>query len=417
MEPRRRLIKNGCLKEKRLLFAKYLLDLGYAQSSLKNYHWTIRCLDQFMFEGELVRYSPSVGNDFLDEAEKSGRHTSSVLGMMKYVVRRFNCFMEDGEYILVLPRVSREAPPQFAEGLAKYLAYQKMHGLRDSTIEQHRYNIQKTLLIFDAAGIQTFSEIKPEHIYDAFEKTSDKQNFCSPLRGLLHYLFKTNVMEFDYSAFVPSVRKSHPIPSIYTADETGALLDRGEKNADTRKRNHAIILLALRLGMRSSDIARLKIADIDFQGKTINFIQKKTLISQQLELLPEVEDALGNYIFTVRPTSDIPNIFLSLKPPLRAITTKTINSLINTRFEKAGIDTGERKHGPHALRMTLASELVAEKVPYGAVRKILGHENPTSIKHYVHFDIESLRSCAIEVPPVTGKLAAYMETRLGCDSQ
>jgi hypothetical protein len=47
------------------------------------------------------------------------------------------------------------------------------------------------------------------------------------------------------------------------------------------------------------------------------------------------------------------------------------------------------------------------------VRKILGHDDPVSIKHYVKFDIESLRSCAIEIPPATGKHAAYMETRLG----
>lgn len=411
--PRRRLVKNGFLKDDRIFFTQYLLDLGYAKTSPKNYKWTIRCLDQFMSETGKSEYSAIVGNEFLAEAAESGRHTRSTLEMMRYVVRRFTCFKENGEYILVMPRNSEECPSQFAEGLTGYLDFLKLRGVRESTIEQKRYNIQKALAKFDDAEIKDFSEIKVETIYDAFEKTSDKPSFCSPLRGFLRYLFETGVIKFDYSAFVPSVRKAHPIPSVYTSAETEKLLENVEASAKSGKRNNAIILLALRLGMRSGDISNLKISDVDFESKTIDFIQKKTRVPQHLELLPDIEDALLSYISTARPVSDLQNVFLSLKPPFRAITTRTIYSLISRRFETSGIDTGERKRGGHALRMTLASELVAEKVPYDAVRKILGHEDPVSIKHYVGFDIESLRSCAIEIPAVTGKLAAYMEMRMG----
>lgn len=410
---RRRLVKNGSLKEDRLLFAQYLSELGYSKKSLKNYKWTIRCLDQFMFETGQSKYSPTVGKNFLAEAAESRRHTPSILKMMGYIIRRFNCYMEQNEFILVLPRISRKCPAQFAEGLSKYLDSLRLRGLRESTIEQKRYNIHKALLKFNEAGIQNYSGIKPETIYNAFEKTSDKAGFCSPLRGFLHYLFDKGVIEFDYSEFVPSVRKARPIPSVYTTTETEKLLSSLETSSNTSKRNNAIILLALRLGMRSGDIANIKIADVDFRGKVINFIQKKTRIPQHFELFPDIEDALSSYISTVRPASNIPNVFLTLKSPFRAITIKTVYSLINHRFKMSGIDTRERKHGGHALRMTLASKLVSEKVPYDAVRKILGHEDPVSIKHYVRFDIESMRSCAIEIPPVTGKLALYMEMRSG----
>jgi integrase len=229
----------------------------------------------------------------------------------------------------------------------------------------------------------------------------------------LRYLYETETVGFNYSAFVPSVRTARPVPSVYSEVETKKLLDTVESNANSCKRNNAIILLALRLGMRSGDIANLKISDVDFQRKTVSFIQEKTGIPQRLELLPEVEDALTLYISAARQISNIPNIFLSVKSPVRAATTKTIYSLIRHRFDESGIDTNERKRGGHALRMTLASELVAEKVPYDAVRKILGHEDPISITDYVKFDIPSLRSCSIEVPPVTGRFAAYMKARSG----
>jgi site-specific recombinase XerD len=417
MEPGRKLVENGNLKEDREAFIQYLLNMGYSQKSLRNYKWITKCIDQFMYESNQTKYSPSIGEAFLVEAATSGRHTAGILKVMKCIVRRFNCFMDHGEYIIKLPLNSRETPPQFADTFANYLGHMKIRGIRESTIEDHRYNIHKALHKLDAAGIQDFSEVKPAAIYDIFEKTSYKRGFCSPFRGFLRYLYEEGIIEIDYSVFVPSIRKAHPIPSVYTSAETGELLGCIETNPTCAKRNNAIILIALRLGLRSSDIANLKMTDVDFKNKTISFIQQKTHVPQCLELLPDIEQAVLLYINTARPISDNPGLFLSINPPVRAVSTRSIYSLISNRFKRSCIDTGERALGGHSLRMTLASELVAEKVPYDAVRKILGHEDPSSIKHYVRFDIESLRSCAIEVPHITGKLAAYMESRLGGDSQ
>jgi len=412
-EPRRILVKNGCLKDARGAFIQYLHDMGYEKKNLKNYKWIIKCVDHFMHERGHTRYTRAIGEDFLRDAAKSGRHTPCILETMGYVLRRFDCFMEQGEFSVLMPRISKASPPQFAEGFADYLNYMRTHGMRESTIEMHRYNIQKALLKFDAAGIRSFSEIEPKAIYDAFQKTSNKRGFCSPLRCLLRYLYKAGTIGFDYSEFVPSVRKARPVPSVYTAAETKQLLDTTETNLNSAKRNNAVILLALRLGLRSGDIANLKLTDVDFISKTVSFVQEKTFVPQRLELLPDIEDALLSYISTARPASKIPNVFLTLKSPIRPITANSVYSLVSSRFEKSDIDTDERARGGHALRMTLASELVAENVPYDAVRKILGHEDPVSAKHYVKFDIEALRSCAIEVPAITGKLAAYIHARLG----
>lgn len=411
--PRGKFIKNGCLKIDREKFVKYLLEMEYSPKSLENYKWTINCLERFMTERGLKNYSSDIGKSFLIEVAESGYHTVGVHSMMTYTIRRFDCFKNGGEYIFKMPYTNKECPPQFAGEFAKYIEFLKKKGLKESTIENHRYNLRKAFLKFNEIGLQRFADIKPEVMYDVFEKTSDKIGFCSPARSLLRYLFEMGIVDFDYSIFIPSVRKSHPVPSVYTKAETKKLLNNSEKDSRSNKRNNAIILLALRVGIRSGDITNLKLTDVDWGNKEICFIQEKTEIPQRLALLPEVETALTAYISAARPKSDIPNIFISLKAPCRVITKQAVYSLIRRRFESSDINTGNRNLGGHALRMTLASELVAEKVPYDAVRKILGHEDPVSIKHYVKFDIESLRSCSIEIPPVTGQLAAYMNARLG----
>lgn len=168
------------------------------------------------------------------------------------------------------------------------------------------------------------------------------------------------------------------------------------------KRDYAIILLALRLGIRSGDITNLHLSDIDFQSNTIEFIQGKTGVLQRLEFVSEVKEAIRQYLFESRPETNYTNLFISIRPPFRPLTVMAITSLITRCMKRSRISTGSRKRGGHALRMTLASELVSEKVPYEVVRKVLGHEDTKSMKHYVKFDIEMLRSCALEIPPLGG---------------
>jgi integrase len=411
MRTGRKLFEAKVIPKEKEGFIQYLRGMGYTEGGVLHYKRTINRLDVFMFERGLTRYSGEVGESFLAVEAESGKHTAEVLQRMECCIRRFDCFMDCGPDVFVRPRVMREAPPQFAEGLANYIDNMRKRGLHETTIKMQYDNITRALLSLAESGVQSFSEVKPEHIYNAFEKSSGKCNFSTPVRGLLRYLYKAGTIAYDYSEFVPAVRIARPIPSVYTEDETSRLLRCVEQDDLTRRRNGAIILLALRLGIRSGDIANLKIEDVDFSGKEIRFVQEKTSFPQRLELLPEIEDALLSYISTARPKSSLPNLFLSLNVPARAITRSSVYWIVSSRFKKSGINTGDRSKGGHSLRTTLASELVTEKVPYDAVRRILGHEDPATTGHYVKFDVESLRSCSLEIPKATGNLATYIQER------
>ena len=67
-----------------------------------------------------------------------------------------------------------------------------------------------------------------------------------------------------------------------------------------------------------------------------------------------------------------------------------------------------RHHGSHALRMTFASQLVAEQTPFEVVSKLLGHDDEGAISHYVALSTEGLRTCSLPAPAATGKFAAYL---------
>ena len=280
-----------------------------------------------------------------------------------------------------------------------------MQGKRPSTIETYCARLQTVLYDLHDNNIRKLSDLKSQDIYAVFEKSRDKLNFSTYVKSFLKYLFNNGLNASDLSLIVPSMRRPKLVPSIYSDDEINLLLSEIDRKTLMGMRDYAVVLLAWRLGMRSGDILNLKIDNINFEARTIEFTQQKTLVPQRLELLPEIEDALFKYLSNDTNRYGSPYIFLSLVAPYNPLAKCAVNNIVNKYFKKANIDTKNRKHGGHALRMTLASELVAENVPYDVVRKIMGHEDPESIQRYVKFDIKMLRRCALEVPLPTGLLA------------
>ena len=304
-----------------------------------------------------------------------------------------------------------KCPDQFVADFEDYIQSLRLRGLQESTIHKVYRKLITVIKQFHSDEVRDTSCIRPKNIYHAFEESSDKCNFSYSVRGFLRYLFKTGKLDTDYSYTVPTLAKKHPVPSVYTKDEIHGFLESFNKSKNTDKRGYAIVLLALRLGMRVGDIINLRITDIDFRRKFIRFTQGKTQVEQCLELVPEVENALKSYLTEVRPPSVLPNVFLTINSAIKPMVRGTIYGIVRRHIKKCGINQGERKCGAHALRMTLASELVSEKVPYAVVSKILGHENLMSTNSYVKFDIESLRTCAVTVPPLSGLMAKRFNSK------
>jgi site-specific recombinase XerD len=404
---------NGILAASKSEFLDSLRAQGYAEGSIKNYQFKLNDLERYMVDNAITAYSASVGDVFLEQKRQSGQYSDGYLQHIKVAVRRFNEFVFEGRYVHWQTSCRQECPQEYRAGLDKYLNHRRLIGIREHTVAHDQKQCIKALNFFSDFGVHAFSCIKPSDVYELFEQNIDKASLVTPLRVFFRHLFKERKIEQDLSLFVPTIRRKKPVPSVYTREEMDSFLSGFDQETDKDKRDYAIVLLALRLGMRPGDISRLGISDVDFQTKKINLVQEKTDNHQHLELLPEIEDALKAYLSGERQKIAAQTIFLATKPPLRPITTGIVHNVVSKYLRKAGIEPGDRKHGGHSLRMTLASELVSEEVPHDVVRKILGHVDPGTIKHYVKFDIDSLRKCAIETPPLMGKLGKLLDAVTG----
>ena len=103
----------------------------------------------------------------------------------------------------------------------------------------------------------------------------------------------------DYSTIIPHYTKPYVIPSVYSVEEIRAIEETIDTGTIIGKRDYAMILLASRMGMRSGDIARLRIEDV--QNRTdLDIIQEKTGNTLHLPLIREVKLAIDDYL-SVKP--------------------------------------------------------------------------------------------------------------------
>ncbi len=144
-----------------------------------------------------------------------------------------------------------------------------------------------------------------------------------------------------------------PIQGYITDEELKKILSVIDTTTESGCRNMAIILLAVTTGIRACDVIRLKLTDIDWRKGEISFSQDKTDKMVSLPLLPEVGEALKQYILNFRPAvSECKEVFLRCSPPKTAITNATsIADMLILYQQKAGV---ERKpfdgKGFHGLR-------------------------------------------------------------------
>ena len=171
-------------------------------------------------------------------------------------------------------------------------------------------------------------------------------------------------------------------------------------NTNIQKRNHAMLILAIRYGMRISDIKNLKFENINWEENYIGFNQVKTGNYMKLPLTNEVGNFIIDYIKNSRPSSLENYIFLRYTfPHIKISRQNNIREYIIKICQKLNIDlSNKEKIGIHCFRSTLASNMLKNEIPVNIISQILGHENTDTTSVYIRIDENRLKDCFLELP-------------------
>lgn len=190
----------------------------------------------------------------------------------------------------------------------------------------------------------------------------------------------------------PSLPKYDCVPKGPAWNDVRRLLRFDSKTTTPSLRANAIIKLCAIYALRSSEVASLRLSDIDWREDTFCVKRAKRGGHQRYPLQYEVGEAILRYLTKGRPRCPCRNVFVTLGQPYRPLTAVAIWQTVSRRFDLLEINSEHR--GPHALRHACATHLLRKGTSLKDIADFLGHRDAKSIGIYAKYDTRSLRKVA-----------------------
>lgn len=174
-------------------------------------------------------------------------------------------------------------------------------------------------------------------------------------------------------------------------------LQEGARN-DFSLRDKAVVSMVMYTALRGTDIARIRINNIDLERDLIILTQSKKQQPMILPLRAIVGNPLVDYLSNERPKNlNIKSIFTNVHDPENPMDSSTIGGIVRRFFAKLGIRSDDKENGLRLFRRHLASKVLENGVQPRIISDILGHLSPESLNPYIDTDIKHLRECGLSI--------------------
>lgn len=316
-------------------------------------------------------------------------------------------YLQDGQFSYDV----RKTKPPFVcpacfeseyEAFCEELVYR---GYSQATIDTNTRKVQALIAHLISQGVRSSADIDVRHVENYLKTMEDKAvkyvgTFLYVFRKYFSFLYERGYASHDLAPMLPKVRtpRNATIPYVWSKTDIQRLLDAIDRDDPKGKRDYAILLIAIRLGLRIGDIRSLKQSSIDWNRKTINLKMSKTGQPIELPLLKDIGWAIIDYLQNGRPVTNSECLFIRHRAPFNAFGDRNaFNKELHRYILKAGLNMpGDQRHGMHSLRSTLAGNMLEIKSPLPIISEVLGHQSVNTTSIYLKVDIEGLRKCALD---------------------
>jgi len=385
---------------------------GKSPKTLKTYQTSFNSFENYLKGNDIKSVDESMCLEYIHL--KTGQRFSSFACVtsdcrVDYRMRPLSLllhYLENGHFCNKVRNTKPNfiCPPSFEpeyEAFCEELIYR---GNRKATIESNTQKTQLLIMYLSEQGVTSSKDMTILHV-ECYLKTLEDYavkyigTFLYVFRNFFSFLYDRGYIDQDIASMLPKVRtpRNASIPYVWSKEDLQKLLVAIDREDPKGKRDYAILLIAIRLGLRIGDIRSLKLSSTDWNRKTISLTMIKTGQPIELPLLQDVGWAIIDYLQNGRPVTNSECLFVRHKAPFNAFGDRNAFKELHRYILKAGLNLpGNQHHGMHSLRSTLAGNMLDVKAPLSVISEALGHQSVNTTGLYLKIDVEGLRKCAID---------------------
>lgn len=228
--------------------------------------------------------------------------------------------------------------------------------------------------------------------------TGSAKGRVAELRSVLTFLHVHGLVASALAGAVPPVGgwRLATIPRLVSAQDVERVVAAFEPDTVEGARNRAMLLLIARLGLRSIEVSRLTLDDIDWRNAEVT-VRGKARRQDRMPLPSQVGEAIGNYLAVRGEYSPSREVFLTCRAPRRPVRPDLLGDVVERGCKRAGIE----RFGPHRMRHALAGQMLRAGADLTAISQVLRHQDLATTAVYAKVDLDSLRGVARSWPGVT----------------
>ena len=288
-------------------------------------------------------------------------------------------------------------PSWCKEEVGAFVGCKQKEGWARSTVSMFRTCVTKFCRILDEDGVGSFGELSPSdikefNIHDRHQTPEAKNAYNSRIRKFLIYLELKGLVPAGIHLALPNHAAEWDRIVETLSDEDVSAIRRycGSASTPIGLRDSAILSIALDTGLRSCDIAGLKLSCIDWKERCLRITQQKTGIESTFPLKTSTCNAIYKYLKDARRRGTRhDSLFLSIKAPF----SPAGRSACRDALLRAGASTGRT----HLTRKTFGSMILNSGASVEETAVMLGHSDISTVHKYASLDSRRSRLCPLSL--------------------
>ena len=270
-------------------------------------------------------------------------------------------------------------------------------GLSENTILAYGRDLLSFAKYCNLQHIKKIDEVQPETVYRYMHTLSAEGRAESSInraivavKMLLRFAVMTGLMEENFTSILEGPKLWQKLPTVASKDQVAILLNAPVEEDTFYLRDRALLELLYATGARASEVANLKVSDLNL---SIGYVRcfgkgsKERIIPLGKMAIKAVKDYLeGSRLELLKPFSDD---YLFLSRTGRGMDRIDVWRTVKKYALRAGMP---KNLTSHTLRHCFATHLLSGGADLRSVQEMLGHVDISTTQIYTHVDQDRLKS-------------------------